>query len=413
MKMGGKAGRREDGKAGERVLSVHFEPKSNSSSRLPAFPPSCPLPVKTSRSRRLRNGLVGLALAGVAAAVGPSCSTPFDPPSLVNGLRVLAVEADRPYAVICTEEQIADGSCDPGSATVQLKMKYFDGRPDVEEREAIQITWISGCFNPQGDAYFNCYEPLGQLLQQVSEGEAEATDFALQGPGFDTFSVTFPADALTSREAPAFGPKLATAFVFFAACAGELRPVQDAGDTEAQSFPFGCFTRGGTRLGPEAFVPGYTVLYAYEDQRTNALPVVSAFVFDDEPLAEGTAADVEACPITPEERAKTGCAATDEFTECATFAVDVDVPEDVAETDPDSTCVDGEPLDEVVWVNYYAEAGEFDGAVRLINDADQGYQEEHGTVWVPPPDPGRYALWAVVRDSRGGSTTLQRFVDVK
>ena len=225
--------------------------------------------------------------------------------------------------------------------------------------------------------------------------------------------MTFPEDALTSREPPAFGAKLATAFVFFAACAGELRPVDDAGDTEAQSFPFGCFAPDGTRLGPDAFVPGYTVLYAYEDERTNANPVVNGLLFDGEPLAEGTAGEVEVCDVTREERNKSGCAAVDEFTECTTYEIDVDVPADVAERDPDSTGVDGEPLDEVVWVNYYAEGGDFDPPLRLINDADDGYQEEHGTVWVPPDEPGRYALWAIVHDNRGGARTLTRYVDVK
>jgi len=67
----------------------------------------------------------------------------------------------------------------------------------------------------------------------------------------------------------------------------------------------------------------------------------------------------------------------------------------------------------VVWVNYYAEAGDFEGSVRLVNDAVEGYREEHEVVWVPPDEPGRYALWAIVRDSRGGSRTVQRFVDVE
>jgi hypothetical protein len=235
----------------------------------------------------------------------------------------------------------------------------------------------------------------------------------LQGPGFDAFEVTFPEDALSSRTAPAFGAKLATAFVFFAACAGELRPVDDAGDTAAQGFPFGCFSPDGRRLGAESFVPGYTVLYAYEDGRTNANPVATALLIDDEELPDGGAIDVARCEVDRAERDKSGCAAVDEFTECRTYAIDVKVPTDVAEVDPDSTSVDGEPLDEVVWVNYYAEAGDFDGPVRLVNDADRGYQEEHGTVWVPPDEPGRYALWAVVRDNRGGATTLTRFVDVK
>ena len=56
---------------------------------------------------------------------------------------------------------------------------------------------------------------------------------------------------------------------------------------------------------------------------------------------------MEVCDVTREERNKSGCAAVDEFTECTTYEIDVDVPTDVAERDPDSTGVDGEPLGEV------------------------------------------------------------------
>ena len=372
-------------------------------------------------SQRLRRGLLASAVAlGLGVVTTPSCSTPFDPPNKIQALRVLSVEIDA--LALDTEDVDGDGERDdtipvgsyvqPGES-VRLKMQYYDGRTDLEDREAIQITWIGGCFNPEGDSYFNCYEPLGRLFQQVAAGEVEATEFALQGQGLDTFELKVPEDLLESREEPAFGPKLATAFVFFAACAGELRPVEDAGDTEAGAFPFGCFDAAGNRLGPDAFVPGYTVLYAYEDERRNATPVVNGFLFDGEELSEGDAASVERCDISEEERARAGCAATDEFTECTTYEIDVIIPSDVAERDPDSESAEGEPLDEVVWVNYYAEAGDFEGSVRLVNDAVEGYREEHEVVWVPPDEPGRYALWAIVRDSRGGSRTVQRFVDVE
>ncbi len=364
----------------------------------PASPTGQPRTSGPRKARLRRAALVALALATSAICITPSCGGQFDPPSFVNTVRVITVEADKPYAL-------------PGESIV-LKMRYDDGR-GVDDPEPLQITWIGGCFNPPGDQYYGCYEPLAALVERVQAGEVSPTEFLLQGPRFDTFEVTMPDDILTSRGDPAFGPKVGTGFVFFAICAGKLQPVSDAGDTDAQSFPFGCFDAQGNRLGADAFVPGYTVVYAYEDGRTNANPTVNALLFDGDPLDEAAFAASEACDVTEEERDKTDCSAVDEFEECTTYEIDVDVPRDVAEVDPDSTSVDGGNLDEVVWVNYYAEAGDFDGPIKLINDADKGYQGDHGTVWVPPPEKGRYQIWAVVHDSRGGTTALQRFVDVK
>ena len=178
---------------------------------------------------RLRRGLLAAAVAlGLGVVVTPSCSTPFDPPNKIQALRVLAVEVDALAPDTGdvdgddqTDDVIPSGSYVQPGERVRLKMQYYDGRTDVDERQAVQITWIGGCFNPRGDSYFNCYEPLGRLFQQVAAGEVEATELALQGPGLDTFEITMPPDLLESREEPAYGPKLATAFVFFAACAGE------------------------------------------------------------------------------------------------------------------------------------------------------------------------------------------------
>jgi len=343
--------------------------------------------------------MVTLALTAFGAVVTPSCGPPFKPASLIDGVRVLTIEADPPYAL-------------PGE-TITLKMRYSDGRVDIDDRQPLQITWIGGCFNPPGDQYFACFEQLNTLLQGVSAGDVAPGEFLLQGPAFDTFTVTLPEDIVTSRGEPAFGPKAGTGFVFFTVCAGTLRAVDDAGDTVAGSFPFGCFDATGKRLGAESYVPGYTVVYAYEDGRTNAQPEVNGLLFSGEPIEEMSLGAAAACDVSEEERDKSGCAAIDEFVECETYDIDVDVPRDVGEADPDATSIDGEPLGEVVWVNYYAEAGSFEEDIRLINDASKGYQSDHSTVWVPPAEKGRYAIWAVVHDSRGGATTLQRFVDVQ
>lgn len=233
------------------------------------------MPGGRPRTPRVRRALLtALVLATVGVVVSASCGGQFDPPSVVNSVRVITVEADSPY-----------GS--PGE-TITLKMRYDDGRPDVDDPQPLQITWLGGCFNPPGDQYYGCYQPLGELVARVQAGDVSPTEFLSQRPNFDTFPVTLPDDILSSRADPAFGTKVGTAFVFFAVCAGELRPVDDAGDTAAQSFPFGCFDASGKRLGADEFVPGYTVVSAYEDGRRNANPTVNGFLFDGEPLDELT-----------------------------------------------------------------------------------------------------------------------------
>jgi hypothetical protein len=314
---------------------------------------------------------------------------------------VVSVDLDRPYA-------------NPGDE-VTLKLHYFDGREpdDGGGFTPVQITWIGGCFNPPGNQYFGCYEPLGKLLADAAQGNIDPSGLLAQGPGLDAFTLKIPEGVLDAVPEPVFGPRYGTGYVFFVACAGEIRPITSApGETSAGDFPLGCFNAEGEQLGPEAFVPGYTQVYIFADGRTNANPPAKGLLWDGEISEAGAVREVEACTVSLDDRRLSGCAAIDEFKECTTVELDVEVADDVAEVDPESTTADGEPLDEVVWVTYLSNGGSFEIDSLLVNDASEGLQDGRETRWVPPEEPGIYTIWAVLRDNRGGSTTIEQLVEV-
>ncbi len=357
------------------------------------------------RSRFVRSilGVLALGVASAFVVPVPGCAAPFDPPSLVNSLRVLTVVADKPYA-------------NPGD-TVSLKMSFYDGLGALEESgpRPIQITWLGGCFNPIGDQYYGCYAPLGELLQKIAEGGAPPAGLVTQGVNLDTFELTIPDDILASRPIPETGVRYGLAYVFFTACAGTIRPVAPEGSSDAGSFPLGCFDENGTRLGPESFVPGYTQVYVFEDGRQNANPTLSGLTLDGDSLPEDFAAipTVSRCAVSAEERRVSGCGAEDPLTSCTTYKLDIDVPTDVAEVDPDAVSADGGTLREAVWVDYFADRGDIQTDIKLVSDAVKGYVPGHETEWIPPDEPGLVTFWAVLRDARGGSTVMQRFVRVE
>ncbi len=327
-----------------------------------------------------------------------ACSTPFDPPSVVNALRVISVEIDKPYAL-------------PGD-TVNFDMTLADGRGSEDLSDVTNILWIGGCVNPPGGSYFGCYESLGPLFAQVAEGGLPPEGLIGGGPGVTQFSFDIPEDILDEVPEPNYGPKIGSAFVFFIACGGEFRAVEQSGDTSASFFPIGCFDDEGRQLGSESFIPGYTQVFVFEDERSNANPPVSGLLVDDALLEADAVITAKVCPIAIEDRQRTGCAAPDEFTECEPLTIDVEVPDDAAETDPEAQDVEGNALNEVLWVSYFASGGQFETDVKLVADASDGVLDERETRWVPPEEPGIYSIWAVVRDNRGGSTMVTHVVQV-
>jgi hypothetical protein len=295
--------------------------------------------------------------------------------------------------------------------------------PEAPPRKA-QIAWLGGCFNPPGDAYYGCYASLAALLGKVGNalssgdlGQLAGLPVGL-GTNLDTFTMKLPEDLISQRLPPPVGPHYGIAYVFFAVCAGFIGPAPADSNGSAGSFPLACFADKDLtiRLGAESFVPGYTQIYAFADKRTNENPPVTEMTFDGEDLGDGpgNALVVKACPADDETRtAPASCSREDPFTTCTPVKVDITAHADVAEDDLEGTGVDGKTLKEVVWVDYFADKGNFDSDVGLVNDATTGLIADHSTSWIAPSEPGLVSVWAVVHDARGGATTLQRYIKVE
>lgn len=391
-------------------------------------PPDRALP--PARPRRLRRlWLAALALAAVGASSASGCAASFDAPSKISALRVLAIIPEKKCqpdvdpemcAELCPPEDqacaIGGGAYVAPGDTVEFKMDYVPP-PEVSQSE-VQITWLGGCFNPIGDEYFGCYAQLQELFEAlaaaVAMGEAPTNLPIAQGPGLDRFTITIPEDIVSSRPVPEVGPHYGIAYLFFAACAGTVRPVPPEGTGTAGSFPLGCFDAEGRRLGADSFVPGYTQIYSFADGRINENPVSTGISLDKAPISEdiGAIPEVKRCPLTEDERRVSGCGAEDPTMACTTYDIEVVTPEDVAELDADATDVDGAPLREAVWVDYYSDAGDFQTDIKLVSDPKEGFIADNAVKWVPPDVVGPVRIWAVVHDARGGGSVVERFVRV-
>ncbi|WP_437593500.1 hypothetical protein [Sorangium sp. So ce1000] len=283
---------------------------------------------------------------------------------------------------------------------------------------------------------------------QTALFKQQEVDPALSGkPNAVSFTWTLPSDILRRKDAgtTATGTKYSSAYVLFTVCAGKTRPtpalsaaleaaleaVLAGGDPSAAladsladgladglEFPLECVDENGKVLGPDSFVVGYTQAYVFQDtdQRPNTNPPINGFTLklDDKDVAPGEDGlpVVEAC-VRPEKKAQ-GCGPADpEADGCTTYDIDVIVPPDAADDDVEATGLGGPPAREAIWVDYYTDGGEFDGARRLVSDTTTGPRERHGTTWIPPSEPGRVSLWAVVHDTRGGASVTQVEVLVK
>ena len=70
-------------------------------------------------------------------------------------------------------------------------------------------------------------------------------------------------------------------------------------------------------------------------------------------------------------------------------------------------------IEEQVWVNYYVDGGGVSRDLRLLNDAQRGYNPDYKTGFLAPKEPGRVNLWAVVHDNRGGMNWVRQTINVE
>jgi len=376
-----------------------------------------------SRKSPLRRAVLGaLALTALFGhAVASGCAASFAPASELSSLRVISVTMDKPYIAPYPAEECA---ADPEKCTVHFDMEVYDGYGVATQgsERPLNILWIGGCFDPEGDQYSLCIFPLlelfkaaqGALNQAVIDGKPPAFPPGLPLGWGKKFSMVVP-DIVSPRPKPQFGPHYGVGYVFFLACAGKFGLLETSASA-ASNFPIGCLDpETNEPLGADSFVPGYTQIYSFEDGRENKNPAVNALNFDDEPMSEDIteAPSVPVCDVPEQDRdLPPSCSREDPYVACTPYEIDVDVPDDVGEVDPEAKDSTGKPQKEAVWVNYYSDSGNFESAIKLVSDTQTGILDNRQVKWIPPAEPGRATIWAVVRDARGGSTTLVRTVNV-
>ena len=306
-------------------------------------------------------------LPAVLALALASCGGPgFDPASLVEGVRLLAIRADKPYAA-------------PGD-TVSMEVLAFDAR---STRPAPMRTfWVPVvCPDPPGDAYYACYPGFGAALSpgvDISGSLVEGTHFSFQVPD----------DLITAHPVPASGAPYGVVVVFAMACAGHVQYVQRGSDTVPPRPPLGCFDEKGAELGPDDSVFAYAQVFSFAG-RTNSNPVLDHLTFAGAPVDPG-----EGITLAP-------CAG-----KCAGTSLDVVVPSSSQEPDPGDLDLNGAALKEEVWVDYYATSGSFGNATSLLYDAHLGKMPSTAVKLQAPSRAGAGTLFAVVRDNRGGVSWL-------
>jgi hypothetical protein len=346
--------------------------------------------------RALLAPLAPLALPALLAALA-SCSEPLDPPSRLDGLRVLAVKTEPPLAR-------------PGER-VSLEMLAVDGAAGDPARRVRKL-WLGGCHAPEGDLPSSCFDRLAPALRALSPGDLDDELAPLDGPaagivGFgNQFQQDVPLDAVARGPAPSAGvPRYGLSYVFFAACAGSLRPLG-----ERQAAPHGlaitCLLPDGSTAPARDFVVGYVPIKAYDELR-NQPPIIRGLTVAG--LAPSGAACDEgaACPAGEACGTQGACvpvvpactASSDDDCEAPPFVAIVGA--DSVELDPTSL----PPSPETVWVAYFMERGKLGDDARLVSDPGGGVRPPEALASGIIPARGHVGparLWAVARDNRLG-----------
>jgi hypothetical protein len=201
-----------------------------------------------------------------------------------------------------------------------------------------------------------------------------------------------PADAIaTAVPHPGAPDPYGIAFVFVIACAGRVEYVPvDTSAQSPQTTPFGCTGDSGAALGPADFVFAFTRVYAFADRR-NANPVIDSLTFGGANVDAAAGITVAHCTDQDE-------------TKCPKTKLDTFVPDSSWELDPGSFDPSGGSGHEAIWVDYYATGGRFDDDSAVLFDAHSGRASSTGDGYAAPQSAGPQTLWAVVHDTRGGTS---------
>jgi hypothetical protein len=338
------------------------------------------------------------------------CGPNFDPPSEIDGLRVLGVQKSEPYA--------------RPDRDVELRLLYHDGASPDEASDGtlggsnprpISVAWLTGCWNPPGDSYAGCFV-------QFASGDAGAPNLEFG----NRITLRTKPGPIQPRSAP--NPDYDLSYVFFAVCAGTI-----AIDASArEGLPLRCRDASNRDLGSEDFVVGYSAIYVFAERSdgtpyANQNPEVTGFSLQGAELPGEASCVGDSCladcsdPMGCLQTAVTEaencgqegapaclprlprCKEDGDPIECPGYDIrplyDLSKP---AEPDQVPNDTFGRTNAEQMWINYYTTRGAVKSPVRLLNDATTQYNEDFGTEFYAPSTPGPVRVWAVVHDNRGG-----------
>ena len=304
--------------------------------------------------------ICSLTLLACATTLGCQDDS-FDPGARVTSLRVLAMQADSPYAA-------------PGD-TVSLETLSYDplGRP---------INWAwAACENPATSDVEGC---LAKVAEEAQNG---SSPLIAQGEGLDTLQLTIPSttlDALPPEALPA-----AMVGVVSVACPGAIEI-----ERSRAGLPLRCVDETGSELALDEYVIGLKRIFVRTVDR-NQNPAIERVTFDGEDWPEDEVKEVDPCPTDGNTYAdcKDGKHALAAFVTPASFESGVDEF--------------GREYGESLVVQYYATEGLYEFDVRI------GEEPETGWAARSTASGSELTLWFVARDNRGGVSWTERRVRVR
>ena len=309
------------------------------------------------------NWFRGLLLAGALAQT--ACGSDFDPGSRVTDFRLMAVQADAPFAA-------------PGEQ-VHVKALYHEpfGRP-------VSLTWMT-CRTPADISPLGCLDKIAQ--DSAASGQPPATQ---EGIDLAEIDVTIPADALD--DVPDDGIGNAIIGVVTVACPGTLTMITP---TSTGQLPFRCIEAGTNEALPfERFAVSMKRIFLRRSDR-NENPGIDQVTWNGEPWLDTDVKSVRPCSNDTNtlddceggDRPRVSVALTPGFVESGTDEL-------------------GHEFEEQVIVQYYATEGTFEFDVRT------GESPENRWVARKRAAGQLQTLWFVVRDNRGGVSWTTRQVQV-
>jgi hypothetical protein len=291
------------------------------------------------------------------------CGEQLEPGTKIDSFRVLAEQADLPYAHPGENVQLTALAHDPAGRTV---------------------TWAwASCVNPQSSDLAGC-------LARIAENPDPQSAVFAMGADQNAPQVMIPGDVIAAL--PARARNGASVGIVSAACPGALSFGEGPG-----GLPFVCKEVGTDReMALDEFSVGIKRITVRETDR-NQNPIISGVTFDG---ADWPAGEVKQI---------TGTCDTDEFTydtcdDGDKHQIALELPAGTVESGTDEL---GQDFSEAVVVQYYATEGIFENEVKVAAETKNGWVARKSAAGQ------QLSFWFVVRDNRGGVSWTERQVQVK